>query len=179
VTYAVSIDVHAPAAAHQALHAQLLERTGGQVDGLLAHLARPTADGFQVVKVWDTKASYDHHNDTVIAPLTTETALTPPAGTDTDAPAASRRSRRCQSPRSISAGSPSRAARSHSDHQQADASNPGKGKTPHSCGAQISQTWISSFPASTEPAPVQNGGYLRARSRPAPVTMRDLVSDAA
>src|SRR6266581_4307971 len=69
VTYAVTIDVHAPAAAYQALHAQLLERTGGQVDGLLVHLARPTAGGYQVLEVWDTKASYDHFNDTVISPL--------------------------------------------------------------------------------------------------------------
>ena len=83
MTYAVTIDVHAPAAVYQGLHAQLLERTGGQVDGLLVHLARPTADGFQVLEVWDTKASYDHYNDTVIAPLTTEAGLTPPAGTDT------------------------------------------------------------------------------------------------
>jgi hypothetical protein len=88
MTYAVSIDVHAPAAVYQALHAQLLERTEGQVDGLLVHLARPTTDGFQVLEVWDTKASYDHHNDTVIAPLTTKADFTPPAGTDTDGPAA-------------------------------------------------------------------------------------------
>jgi hypothetical protein len=88
VTYAVTIDVHAPAAAYQALHAQLLDRTGGQVDGLLVHLARPTADGFQVLEVWDTKASYDHFNDTVIAPLATEAGFTPRAGTDTDGPAA-------------------------------------------------------------------------------------------
>jgi hypothetical protein len=90
MTYAVSIDVHVPAAVYQALHAQHLEhleRTGGQVDGLLVHLARPTTDGFQVLEVWDTKASYDHFHDTVIAPLTTEAALTPPAGTDTDGPA--------------------------------------------------------------------------------------------
>jgi hypothetical protein len=83
VPYAVTIDVHAPAAAYQALHAQLLHRTGGQVGGLLVHLARPTADGFQVLEVWDTKASYDHFNDTVIAPLTAEAGLAPPAGTGT------------------------------------------------------------------------------------------------
>ena len=83
MTYAVTIDVHAPAAAYQALHAQLPDRTGGQVDGLLVHLARPTADGFQVLEVWDTKASYDHFNDTVIAPLTTRAGLAPPAGTST------------------------------------------------------------------------------------------------
>ena len=83
VTYAVTIDVRAPAAAYQALHAQLLQRTGGQVDGLLVHLARPTADGFQVLEVWDTKASYDHFNDTVIAPLTAQAGLAPPAGTST------------------------------------------------------------------------------------------------
>jgi hypothetical protein len=91
MTYAVSIDVHVPAAVYQALHAQHLEhleRTGGQVDGLLVHLARPTADGFQVLEVWDTKASYDHFNDTVIAPLATEAGFTPRAGTDTDGPAA-------------------------------------------------------------------------------------------
>ena len=84
MTYAVTIDVHVPAAAYQALHAQLLQRTGGQVDGLLVHLARPTADGFQVLEVWDTKASYDHFNDTVIAPLTAQAGLAPPAGTTDD-----------------------------------------------------------------------------------------------
>jgi Phosphotransferase enzyme family len=84
VTYAVTIDVHAPAAAYQALHAQLLQRTAGQVDGLLVHLARPTADGFQVLEVWDAKASYDHFNDTVIAPLTAHAGLAPPAGTIDD-----------------------------------------------------------------------------------------------
>jgi hypothetical protein len=83
MTYAVTIDVHAPAAAYQALHAQLLECTGGQVDGLLVHLAGPTADGFQVLEVWGTKASYDHFNDTVIAPLTAQAGLAPPAGTST------------------------------------------------------------------------------------------------
>ena len=83
--YAVTIDVHAPAAVYQALHAQLLQRTGGQVDGLQVHLARPTADGFQVLEVWDTKASYDHFNDTVIAPLTAQAGLAPPAGTSTGA----------------------------------------------------------------------------------------------
>ena len=85
MTYAVTIDVHAPAADCQALHAQLLQRTGGQVDGLLVHLARPTTDGFQVLEVWDTKASYDHFNDTVIAPLTAQAGLAPPAGTSTGA----------------------------------------------------------------------------------------------
>ena len=85
VPYAVTIDVHAPAAVYQALHAQLLQRTGGQVDGLQVHLARPTADGFQVLEVWDTKASYDHFNNTVIAPLTAQAGLAPPAGTSTGA----------------------------------------------------------------------------------------------
>ena len=88
MTYAVTIDVHAPAPVYPGLHAQLRERTGGQVDGLLVHLARPTADGFQVLEVWDTNTSYDHFNDTVIAPLTTEAGFTPPAGTDTDGPGA-------------------------------------------------------------------------------------------
>jgi hypothetical protein len=88
MTYAVTIDDHAPAAAYQGLHTHLLERTGGQVDGLLVHLARPTADGFQVLEVRDTKASYDHIHDTFITPLTTQAGFAPPAGTDTDGPAA-------------------------------------------------------------------------------------------
>ncbi len=76
----MSIDVHIPAAVYQALHAQHLERTGGQADGLPIHLARLTSDGFQVLEVWDTKASYDHFNDTVIAPLTAGADFSPPAG---------------------------------------------------------------------------------------------------
>jgi hypothetical protein len=84
VTYAGTVDVHAPAAAYQALHAQLLQRTAGQVDGLLVHLARPTAGGFQVLEICDTRASYDHFNDTVIAPLTARAGLAPPGGTSAD-----------------------------------------------------------------------------------------------
>lgn len=51
MTYAAAIDVHAPAAAYQALHAQLLQRAAGQVDRLPVHLARPTPGGFQVLEV--------------------------------------------------------------------------------------------------------------------------------
>jgi hypothetical protein len=47
MTYAVTIEVHAP------------------------------TDGFQVLEVWDTKASYAHFNDTVIAPLTRQGRLHP------------------------------------------------------------------------------------------------------
>jgi hypothetical protein len=66
VTYAVTIDVHAPAAAYQALHAQLLQRTAGQVDGLLVHLARPTRPARRTGSYQGTGSGLRHPPTTAI-----------------------------------------------------------------------------------------------------------------
>jgi hypothetical protein len=72
MTWGVTIDVAAPVELYDALHAALLERTGSSVEGLLVHLARETAGGFQVLEVWESKEQYDRYTDDVIAPVLSE-----------------------------------------------------------------------------------------------------------
>ena len=166
MTYAVTIDVHAPAAAYQAMHAQLLERTGGQVDGLLVHLARPTADGFQVLEVWDTKASYDHFNNTVIAPLTTQAGVAPPAGTSAD--------RRPADPGDVRHQDRRQRARHPSRPRgvlTAGSSWPARSAKQWIHLAQINQLWILSLLTGAELASVHIGGYFAAVG-PTAVTLR-------
>jgi hypothetical protein len=55
MSWGVITDVAAPAEVYDAVHARVLDRTGGRADGLLVHLARATATGFQVVEVWESK----------------------------------------------------------------------------------------------------------------------------
>ena len=68
VTYAHVIDVPAPVEMYDALHAVILRRSGATVDGLLVHVGRPTATGFQVLEVWQSRAHFDRYNDQVVLP---------------------------------------------------------------------------------------------------------------
>jgi hypothetical protein len=68
VTYAHVIDVPAPVEMYDVLHAEILRRSGATVDGLLVHVGRPTATGFQVLEVWQSRAHFDRYNDQVVLP---------------------------------------------------------------------------------------------------------------
>jgi hypothetical protein len=72
MTWGVTVDVAAPVELYDAIHAALLERTGGSVDGLLVHLARETGDGFQVIEVWESQAEYDRYVADALAPVLAE-----------------------------------------------------------------------------------------------------------
>ncbi|MGY1616651.1 hypothetical protein ACI797_07875 [Geodermatophilus sp. SYSU D00691] len=65
-------DVPAPVEMYDALHAELLRRYPGPVEGLLLHVARPTAAGFQVVEVWESREVFDRYNAEVVFPLMAE-----------------------------------------------------------------------------------------------------------
>jgi hypothetical protein len=41
----------------------------GTPGGLLVHIARETADGFQVIEVWESKQQCDEFQDAVLAPI--------------------------------------------------------------------------------------------------------------
>ena len=69
MTYAVTMDVAEPVELYDAVHRALLERTGGVVDGLLVHLARQTAGGFQVVEVWETREDFERYSAEVVGPM--------------------------------------------------------------------------------------------------------------
>jgi hypothetical protein len=68
VTYAHIIDVPAPVEMYDALHAEILRRSGATVDGLLVHVGRSTASGFQVLEVWESRSHFDRYNDEVALP---------------------------------------------------------------------------------------------------------------
>jgi hypothetical protein len=66
MTYTVSIDINAPAELYDVFHAALLEHTGGHVDGLLAHIAWPTATGFRIIEVFASKDHRDRASQDII-----------------------------------------------------------------------------------------------------------------
>jgi hypothetical protein len=59
--YGVVTTVPAPVEMYDRMHAELMKRAGTSVDGLglLVHVARATADGFERFEVWESKEDYD------------------------------------------------------------------------------------------------------------------------
>jgi hypothetical protein len=59
--YGVVTTVPAPVEMYDRMHAELIKRTGTSVDGfgLLVHVGRATADGFERFEVWESKEHYD------------------------------------------------------------------------------------------------------------------------
>jgi hypothetical protein len=58
MAHGVNTTVKAPIEAYDGIHAATLRRRE-QIDGLISHVARATADGFQVIEVWESKERYD------------------------------------------------------------------------------------------------------------------------
>ena len=65
MTLGVITDVSAPVEFYDTVHAAMLERIGPAVDGLLLHLARPTAGGFQVIVVWESREEWERSRELV------------------------------------------------------------------------------------------------------------------
>jgi len=72
MTWAVTMDVSAPAEFYDTAHRALVERTGGAVDGRLVHLAWPTADGVRVVEVWESREDFERYGREVVGPVVAE-----------------------------------------------------------------------------------------------------------
>lgn len=72
MTLGVITDVSAPVELYDAVHAAMLERVDPSVAGLLLHLARPTADGFQAIEVWESREAYERGNREVVWPVFVE-----------------------------------------------------------------------------------------------------------
>ncbi|MGY1697541.1 hypothetical protein ACI780_21800 [Geodermatophilus sp. SYSU D00814] len=72
MTLGVITDVSAPVELYDVLHAAILQRSDPATDGLLLHLARPTADGFQVIDVWESREAQERRNREVILPALAE-----------------------------------------------------------------------------------------------------------
>ncbi|TFV79490.1 hypothetical protein E4P39_02360 [Blastococcus sp. CT_GayMR19] len=84
MTWGLITDVAAPAQVYDAMHARLLDLTGGKADGLLVHLARATETGFQIVDVWESKDRFERYQTELIGPLLAE--LTGADGPASEAP---------------------------------------------------------------------------------------------
>jgi hypothetical protein len=59
--YGVVTTVQAPVEMYDRMHAELIKRAGTSVDdsGLMVHVGRATADGFERFEVWESKEHYD------------------------------------------------------------------------------------------------------------------------
>jgi hypothetical protein len=79
MTFGVIVDVPAPVEVYDAMHARLLERTGGSVGGLLVHVARETDSGFEILEVWESQADYERGMAEVVGPIARELAGDAPA----------------------------------------------------------------------------------------------------
>jgi quinol monooxygenase YgiN len=72
MTIAIRTRVAADAEWYDAVHAQILKRSDGHAEGLLVHVGLATADGFEILEVWESAAACEHYNQTVVAPLVAE-----------------------------------------------------------------------------------------------------------
>ena len=72
MTWGLITDVAAPAEVYDAMHARLMDLTGGTADGLLVHVARATETGFQIVDVWESREQFERYQTELIGPLLAE-----------------------------------------------------------------------------------------------------------
>jgi hypothetical protein len=67
--YAHVLDMPGPVEFYDAIHAETLRRTQGNVDGLLVHIAKGGAAGFQVIEVWTDRDSYQRADRDLLTPI--------------------------------------------------------------------------------------------------------------
>jgi hypothetical protein len=83
--YAHIVVMPAPAELYDAIHKELINRTQGQVDGLLVHVGRQTGAGFQVIEVWADRESYERADHEIVAPIIASLAGPSPAAPPAEA----------------------------------------------------------------------------------------------
>jgi hypothetical protein len=76
--YGVLSRVPAPVEMYDAVHAGVLHRGEGKVDGLLVHVGRACDDGFEVLEVWESREHFERYNRDVVGPVMAELAPGPP-----------------------------------------------------------------------------------------------------
>ncbi len=79
--YGVISSVPAPVELYDRVHTEVGRRSGGTVDGLLVHVARATADGFEVLEVWESREHFERYTRDVVYPAMAELAPGPPPAT--------------------------------------------------------------------------------------------------
>ena len=70
MTYGMMVTVPLPIEVYEAVHAEVQAVQGDRaVPGLVVHFARPTAEGYQLVEVWESKADSDRFYEQVVNPI--------------------------------------------------------------------------------------------------------------
>ena len=67
--YAHVVDMPGSVEFYDAIHAEMLRRTQGDVDGLLVHVSRSTPTGFQVIEVWTDRDSCERAEREIVGPI--------------------------------------------------------------------------------------------------------------
>jgi len=69
MTYAFTVRVPMPIEAYDASHAEILRAVGDEpVDGMILHMARTVADGFEILEIWQSREQADRFNREVVGP---------------------------------------------------------------------------------------------------------------
>ena len=84
--YAHVLDMPGSVEFYDAIHAEMLRRTEGDVDGLLVHVTRSTPTGFQVIEVWTDRDSCERAERDIVGPIIA--GLAGPSAATLDAAAA-------------------------------------------------------------------------------------------
>jgi hypothetical protein len=70
MTYGLTYTATAPIEVYEAIHAEVLREQGDRpARGLLVHFARPTATGFQLTEIWETREDLEAYNREVVDPV--------------------------------------------------------------------------------------------------------------
>ncbi len=62
MTYNIIFDVPAPIEMYDAMHAAVREVVGEEDVGMVAHIARATDAGFEIVEIWRSREALDNFN---------------------------------------------------------------------------------------------------------------------
>jgi hypothetical protein len=69
MAYGVIFRVSAPIEAYDAVHAEVMRTASdASTTGLIAHIARATEDGFEIIEIWDAKEQSDAFERDVVGP---------------------------------------------------------------------------------------------------------------
>src|SRR5215210_7515258 len=80
MTFGLMVTMPLPIETYEEIHAEVgATQAGRPVPGLLAHFARSTSDGYQLIEVWESKEQCDRLLEQVTNPIAERFAAGPPS----------------------------------------------------------------------------------------------------